>query len=98
VNTKLARLPVVFATVLAAGVLVCVTALASVAAPGNGKPPPAKGGAAKKAVGAAKAEHGPGGKQHGRHKVTICHKGKTKAVAAPAVDAHLKHGDKLDPC
>ena len=32
-------------------------------------------------------------------KVTICHKGKqTITVAAPAVEAHLRHGDTLGPC
>ena len=31
-------------------------------------------------------------------KVTICHKGKTITVGAPAVDAHLRHGDTLGPC
>jgi cytochrome c5 len=98
VNPKVARLPLVVATALAAIVLVCVTALAGVAAPGKAKPPPAQGDAAKKAAGAAKAQHGAGGNEYGRHKVTICHKGKTMGVPAPAVGAHLKHGDKLDPC
>ena len=32
-------------------------------------------------------------------KVTICHKGRqTITVAAPAVEAHLRHGDTLGPC
>ena len=32
-------------------------------------------------------------------KVTICHKGvQTAAVAAPAVSAHLQHGDTLGAC
>lgn len=32
-------------------------------------------------------------------KVTLCHKGKnTITVGAPAVDAHLAHGDTLGPC
>ena len=35
----------------------------------------------------------------GQDKVLICHKGKkTLAVAAPAVDAHLGHGDTRGPC
>jgi cytochrome c5 len=97
-NPKVARLQLVLATVLAAGVLVCVTALAGAAAPGKAKPPPTKRDAAKKAVGAANGQHGHGGKQYARHKVTICHKGRTMGVAAPAVGAHLKHGDKLDAC
>ena len=31
-------------------------------------------------------------------KVTICHKGKTITVGAPAVAAHLRHGDTLGEC
>mgnify|MGYP003571917197 CR=1 FL=1 len=31
-------------------------------------------------------------------KVTICHKGQTKQVAEPAVEAHLGHGDTLGAC
>ncbi len=34
----------------------------------------------------------------GKEKVTICHKGNTLTVAAPAVDAHLGHGDSLGAC
>jgi len=34
----------------------------------------------------------------GQEKVTICHKGKTITVGAPAVAAHQKHGDTLGPC
>jgi hypothetical protein len=35
----------------------------------------------------------------GQDKVTLCHKGKkTLEVAAPAVDAHLRHGDSRGPC
>src|SRR5919202_6584259 len=34
----------------------------------------------------------------GQEKVTLCHKGHTITVGAPAVSAHLKHGDSLDPC
>jgi hypothetical protein len=33
-----------------------------------------------------------------REKVIICHKGHTISVAAPAVPAHLRHGDTLGPC
>ena len=31
-------------------------------------------------------------------RVTICHNGNTMEVAAPAVPAHLNHGDTLGPC
>ncbi|MGZ4020066.1 MAG: Kazal-type serine protease inhibitor domain-containing protein, partial [Flavisolibacter sp.] len=34
----------------------------------------------------------------GQKKVTICHKGHTITVGAPAVAAHLAHGDTLGPC
>jgi len=35
---------------------------------------------------------------YGQDKVTICHNGKTMQVAAPAVQAHLNHGDTLGAC
>ena len=35
----------------------------------------------------------------GNNKVEICHKGKkTLSVAAPAVQAHLNHGDTVSAC
>jgi hypothetical protein len=34
----------------------------------------------------------------GQRKVTICHKGHTITVAAPAVPAHLRHGDSVGTC
>lgn len=35
----------------------------------------------------------------GQEKVTLCHKGKTTiSVAAPAVNAHLAHGDTEGAC
>jgi hypothetical protein len=50
-------------------------------------------------VGLAQTNGGPGGKQYGKNKVTLCHKGKkTIRVAQPAVKAHLKHGDTLGTC
>lgn len=50
-------------------------------------------------VGFAQTNGGPGGKQYGKNKVTMCHKGKrTIRVAQPAVKAHLKHGDTLGSC
>ena len=38
------------------------------------------------------------GKQYGKDKVTICHKGKTLKVPATAVKGHQRHGDTLGPC
>lgn len=38
------------------------------------------------------------GAGEGRGRVLVCHKGKTLEVAAPAVDAHLRHGDSRGPC
>lgn len=43
-----------------------------------------------------KGTGGSGGHDDGKKKV--CHKGKTIEVGAPAVDAHLRHGDKKGPC
>ena len=39
------------------------------------------------------------GKGKGKVKVTLCHKGKvTIRVGLPAVEAHLRHGDRMGPC
>jgi len=39
------------------------------------------------------------GKGKGKVKVTLCHKGKvTIQVGLPAVESHLRHGDRLGPC
>jgi hypothetical protein len=38
------------------------------------------------------------GKGKGRGKVTLCHKGHTITVGAPAVRAHLSHGDTHGSC
>jgi hypothetical protein len=46
----------------------------------------------------AQHQYGSAGKQYGRHRVTLCHKGHTISVAQPAVKAHLRHGDKLGAC
>jgi hypothetical protein len=40
-------------------------------------------------------EHGRG---WGQQKVTLCHKGKTLTVGAPALTAHLNHGDSKGVC
>ncbi len=34
----------------------------------------------------------------GQPRVLVCHKGKTLEIAAPALDAHLRHGDYRGPC
>ncbi|MBD0338188.1 MAG: hypothetical protein ICV67_02770 [Thermoleophilia bacterium] len=61
--------------------------LAGLALAGNGKgPSPAQYG------------YGPAGKAYGKAKITICHKGKTIRVAAPAWKAHQKHGDLPHAC
>ena len=67
--------------------VVAAVALAGLALAGNGKgPSPAQYG------------YGPAGKAYGKTKITICHKGKTIRVAAPAWKGHQKHGDTLGPC
>lgn len=41
----------------------------------------------------------PPGRGAGQEKVLVCHKGKkTLELAAPAADAHLRHGDTRGPC
>jgi len=51
------------------------------------------------AGGVAGASHGKGAKGKGTKKVTICHKDKvTINVGAPAVWAHLRHGDDIGRC
>jgi len=73
--------------VLTAALFLSVAALA---APSKGKPP-VKPGKSKKAT--------PSAAQYGKTKVTLCHKGKTITVGAPAAKAHhLRHGDKLESC
>lgn len=68
-----------------------VTALVGVAAPppGKGKPKAAK---------VAQAQYGPAGKQYGKNKVAVCHRGKTLWLPQPAARAHVRHGDRLGPC
>ena len=83
----------VVASILTVVLVLSVAAFAG-ASPGKGKPPkPGK----KKAP--AAAQYGPSGKQYGKTKVTLCHKGKkTITVGMPAAKAHLRHGDKLGRC
>lgn len=82
-------------TVATALALVLVLAVAALAGAAPGKPgKPGKGG-----VSAAQYQYGPSGKQYGKTKVTLCHKGKkTITVGAPAAKAHMRHGDKLGSC
>ena len=82
-STKL-RLALV--VVLTAALSFSVVALA---APTKGKPVD-PGKAAKNA---SAAQY-----QYGKTKVTLCHKGKTVTVGAPAAKAHLRHGDELGAC
>jgi hypothetical protein len=72
-------------------VALAVLSLAGVSLAGNGK---GKGQSAS----ASQYQYGSGGKQYGKHRVALCHKGHTIHVAQPAVKAHLKHGDKLGAC
>jgi hypothetical protein len=44
------------------------------------------------------AQNGDGDGSNGQPKATLCHKGKTLAVGAPAQAAHLRHGDTEGPC
>ena len=61
--------------------------LAGLAIAGNGNGPSA-----------SQYGYGPAGKAYGKNKVTICHKGTTKRVPAPAVKGHMKHGDTVGAC
>jgi hypothetical protein len=86
------------ATALTLVLVLAIAALAG-ASPGKGKPPGPPGQAKKNAAPtAAQKQYGPAGHQYGKTKVTLCHKGKTITVGAPAVKAHLRHGDKLGRC
>ncbi|HET7479812.1 MAG TPA: hypothetical protein VFJ72_09910 [Rubrobacteraceae bacterium] len=38
------------------------------------------------------------GKAGGQPKATVCHRGKTLTIGAPAKPAHLRHGDSLGAC
>jgi len=87
---------VVLASILTVVLVLSVAAFAG-ASPGNGKP--GKPSKKKDAPSAAQYQYGPSGKQYGKTKVTLCHKGKkTITVGKPAAKAHLRHGDKLGRC
>jgi hypothetical protein len=53
---------------------------------------------AKETPGPGATQNGDGGGANGQLKVTLCHKGKTLTVGAPARAAHLRHGDTEGPC
>ena len=77
---------------MALAVAVAVLAGAGAADPGHGK---------KKSASSAQYQYGGGtsaGKQYGRHRVQVCHKGHTITIAQPAEKAHLNHGDTKGPC
>ena len=52
------------------------------------------------ALGAAAPGEGASSSQYayGKNKVTVCHKGETKEVPAPAAQAHFDHGDTPGAC
>ena len=89
------RARVALAAVLTVVLVLALAALAG-ASPGKGKPgKPGK----KSAPSTAQYQYGPSGKQYGKTKVTLCHKGKkTITVGKPAEKAHRRHGDTLGPC
>jgi hypothetical protein len=94
-TSRTARLAL--ASVLTVVLVLAVAALAG-ATPGKGK---GKGNGGKSSSpSASQYQYGPSGKQYGKTKVTICHKGKTITVGAPAVKAHLKNhqGDHVGAC
>jgi hypothetical protein len=92
-TSRTARLTL--AAFLVVVLLLAVAALAG-ATPGKGK---GKGKSDKgTSPSASQYQYGPSGKQYGKTKVTLCHKGHTITVGAPAVKAHLRHGDHLGPC
>lgn len=68
-----------------------VLALAGVSIAGNGK------GNGPKSASSSQYQYS-SGKQYGRHRVALCHKGHTIRVAQPAVKAHVRHGDTLGAC
>ena len=77
-----------FALVVVLTAALCLSVVA-LAAPTTGKPSQPPG----KAKNASAAQY-----QYGKTKVTLCHKGKTITVGAPAAKAHMRHGDHLGSC
>ena len=92
------KLQLVLTVVLGTVLFLSVAALASAGKGKPGKGHPEKGHSGK-SPSASQYQYGPSGHQYGKHKVTICHKGKKSiTVGAPAAKAHLRHGDKLGRC
>lgn len=85
-----AKIRLTLAVVLGAVLVTAVSALALAAPLGSSS-------AAQYGYGPG-GQYGPAGKQNGKHRVAICHKGHTIRVAQPAVKAHLRHKDKLGSC
>ena len=86
------------AIVLTVVLVLAVAALAG-ASPGKGGPGKGKQKGKQAAPSTAQYQYGPSGKQYGKQKVTLCHKGKkTITVGKPAAKAHLRHGDTLGRC
>ena len=77
---------------LVAGILLLT--FAAVVLAGLAVAGPGKGNGAS----ASQYAYGPAGKAYGKTKITICHKGKTIRIAAPAWKAHQKHGDAQNAC
>lgn len=77
---------------LLVGALLLVLAAAALAGLAIASPPPGKGAAASQYA------YGPAGKAYGKHKIVICHKGKTLHIPPPAWKGHKRHGDKLGAC
>jgi hypothetical protein len=96
-TSRTARLAL--ASVLTVVLVLAVAALAG-ATPGKGKGKGKGNGGKSSSPSASQYQYGPSGKQYGKTKVTICHKGKTITVGAPAVKAHLKNhqGDHVGAC
>jgi len=76
---------------LALPAALAVLALAGVSIAGNGK------GNGPKSASSSQYQYS-GGKQYGKHRVALCHKGHTIRVAQPAVKAHVRHGDTIGAC
>ncbi len=94
-NRHIARkLRFALVAVLTAALVLSVAALAGPTKGKPGKPAkPDKAAKAAKAKSASAAQY-----QYGKAKVTICHKGKSITVGAPAVKAHVRHGDSIGRC
>jgi hypothetical protein len=75
-----------------AGALLLALAAASLAGLAIAAPSLGQGAAASEYA------YGPAGKAYGKHKIVICHKGKTLRVAAPALKGHMRHHDTLGAC